>query len=571
MMDLFLSNLAVYSAQIAIVTAGGALTALLWRGRDAYPRLWLWQAVLLGMVLLPLVQPWKKQPAGEVSVTMGAAVAVEPGPERRAPLPWDRIAIGLLGAGCVVMSLRLLTGAMRIRQYRRRSRVVVSPFADSEVRVSGEIRSPITFGYRRPVILIPESFGALPEQEQRTILEHEHTHIRRKDWLYVVVEESIRALLWFHPAVWFVINRIHVAREQAVDQEVIRKMGLRDPYLNALLSMAGYPATGRYVPAPLFLRQRHLTERVAAICKEVIPMNRTYQVFSLAASAALLTLTGIGATALLPLQSSAQETPVGTTSSKASGRLLHKVEPSYPPEARAKRIEGIVTLSIVVDARGTVADARVESGPEELRAAALQAVLQWQLVPDQPGRATVEVNFRLQDKDKQPTRMLGTVQKINLAQVPEEVRTRLAPRLGLKEGDLLDSDRLAAISLAVRQLDRGYGINWSPESNTLTIAPIVASPQIRVGGNVQSAKLVKKVAPVYPPLAKQAGLQGQVRMQVVIDKDGKVSKLDVVSGDPLLADAAATAVRQWEYETTLLNGNPVAVMTMVDINFTLAK
>ncbi len=563
------TNIALYSAQIAVLTLAGAMLALLWRGRDAHPRLWHWQALLAAMVLLPLLQPWQRQPAAAVRISMGPAVPLAPQQPRSAPFAWDRMALGLLVAGSALMMLRLVTGAVRIRQYRAGSRAIASPFPDVEVRVSAGIQSPITFGYRRPVILIPETFASLPEQEQQTILEHEHTHVRRKDWLFVVAEEIVRAVLWFHPAVWFVINRIHVAREQVVDQEVIRTLGLRDPYLNALLSMAGYPATGRYVPAPLFLRQRHLTERVAAICMEVIPMNRTRQILSLAASAALLTLTGVAAAVLLPLQSSAQEATTATVESKAKGRILHKVEPQYSPEARAKRIEGVVTLSIAIDARGTVSDARVESGPEELRAAALQAVLHWQFVPDQPGRATIETHFRLNDKE--PNRTLGTVQKLDLSRVPEDMRTRLAPRLGLKEGDLLDSDRLAAISLAIRQMDKGFGLNWSAETNTLSITPIVAAPQIRVGGNVQSAKLVRKVPPVYPPLAKQAGMQGQVRMQVVIDKEGKVSKLDVVSGDPLLADAAANAVKQWEYEKTLLNGNPVDVLTMVDVNFTLTK
>jgi protein TonB len=77
--------------------------------------------------------------------------------------------------------------------------------------------------------------------------------------------------------------------------------------------------------------------------------------------------------------------------------------------------------------------------------------------------------------------------------------------------------------------------------------------------------------PLYPPDAKQARIQGTVRMNVVIGKDGTVKDLQVASGHPLLVDTAADAVRQWVYKPTLLNGNPVEVVTVVDVNFTLSQ
>jgi protein TonB len=92
-----------------------------------------------------------------------------------------------------------------------------------------------------------------------------------------------------------------------------------------------------------------------------------------------------------------------------------------------------------------------------------------------------------------------------------------------------------------------------------------------VGGNVQQAKLLAHVVPVYPPEAKAQGIEGKVRLQAILDKDGKVANLVVLSGDPMLATAALDAVRQWQYSTTLLNGDPVEVVTQIDVNFTLAK
>ena len=99
----------------------------------------------------------------------------------------------------------------------------------------------------------------------------------------------------------------------------------------------------------------------------------------------------------------------------------------------------------------------------------------------------------------------------------------------------------------------------------------VTPQRIRVGGNVQAANLVRKVTPVYPPLAKQARIQGTVRFTAVIGKDGTIQNLQLVSGHPLLVAAAREAVRQWVYKPTLLNGEPVEVVTQIDVNFTLSQ
>jgi periplasmic protein TonB len=103
-------------------------------------------------------------------------------------------------------------------------------------------------------------------------------------------------------------------------------------------------------------------------------------------------------------------------------------------------------------------------------------------------------------------------------------------------------------------------------------APKPVTPkQIRVGGNVQSAKLIKRPTPVYPPLAKQARIQGTVRFNAVIGRDGTIQNLTMVSGHPLLVPSATEAVRQWVYQPTLLNGEPVEVVTQIDVNFTLSQ
>jgi len=94
--------------------------------------------------------------------------------------------------------------------------------------------------------------------------------------------------------------------------------------------------------------------------------------------------------------------------------------------------------------------------------------------------------------------------------------------------------------------------------------------RIKEGGNVQQANLVKQVKPPYPPLARQARIQGTVILEAVINRQGSVDQLRVVSGHPLLVQSAMDAVRQWKYRPTLLNGEPVEVVTTITVNFNLS-
>jgi periplasmic protein TonB len=86
---------------------------------------------------------------------------------------------------------------------------------------------------------------------------------------------------------------------------------------------------------------------------------------------------------------------------------------------------------------------------------------------------------------------------------------------------------------------------------------------------VTAAMLINRVQPMYPPLARQTRISGTVRLHAIIAKDGTVKELEVISGHPLLVQAALDAVRQWRYRPTLLNGEPVEVDTTIDVIFSL--
>jgi protein TonB len=111
-------------------------------------------------------------------------------------------------------------------------------------------------------------------------------------------------------------------------------------------------------------------------------------------------------------------------------------------------------------------------------------------------------------------------------------------------------------------------IGGAPGSN-LPPPPKATPSRIRVGGNVQQAKMLRMVNPIYPAIAKTAHVQGTIILHAIIAKDGAISSLQYISGPPLLMRAAMDAVNQWRYQPTLLNGDPVEVDTTIQVVFTL--
>ena len=107
-------------------------------------------------------------------------------------------------------------------------------------------------------------------------------------------------------------------------------------------------------------------------------------------------------------------------------------------------------------------------------------------------------------------------------------------------------------------------------SNAQMAVPKVAVQRVRVSQGVTQGMVLHKVQPTYPPLARTARVQGSVVLAAVIGKDGAIQNLHVLSGHPLLQQAALEAVKQWRYRPYILNGEPVEVDTQVTVNFTLS-
>ena len=151
-----------------------------------------------------------------------------------------------------------------------------------------------------------------------------------------------------------------------------------------------------------------------------------------------------------------------------------------------------------------------------------------------------------------PGRIPATVSMTREAPLPPE------PPVG--QGPIGDNTNFDLLSVA-------------PNSAEIVKRPVVPSvPQrVLVTSTIEAAKLISRVQPAYPALAIQARIQGNVVLHAIIGRDGQVSELQVLSGHPLLVNAALDAVRQWRYSPTLLNGQAVEVETTITVSFVLGQ
>lgn len=139
--------------------------------------------------------------------------------------------------------------------------------------------------------------------------------------------------------------------------------------------------------------------------------------------------------------------------------------------------------------------------------------------------------------------------------------TRRAPLLALAA---MLSSGLALYS----QSSRSEGQSQDQAGSPILLGPVHQS--VRVSSRVVAGMLVKKVNPVYPKEARKKHVQGIVMLHAFISKQGDITQLEVVSGDPLLASAALDATRQWKYRPYVFQGQPVEVETEIQVNFTLS-
>jgi hypothetical protein len=189
-----------------------------------------------------------------------------------APVSMGEAVASVLATGIGARLIWILLGLWSLRRYRRRfpSSISIPPIGvpvHAQIFISDNVAGPITFGLRRPMILLPHQFEAMDSQSQESILYHELIHVRRKDWMFTLLEELVLAVLWYEPAIWWLISEIRLAREQVVDREATDTIGSRDTYVDMLLQAASVEKPVRLAPVNSFFGRGHLVRRVASLVR----------------------------------------------------------------------------------------------------------------------------------------------------------------------------------------------------------------------------------------------------------------------------------------------------------------
>jgi len=326
---LWFSNLVFWSVQVALLVLAAALLSRALKLGQPRVLLAYWRSLLAIGLLLPLIEPWHR-PAHVATPVLPADFLAVPAPSIPAPTHWHLPSLQtmapILGmvilVGMVLRLAALALGLLKLRRLRQASSPI-PPSSESagilqamrdlvaapaEFRLSTHVDSPVTFGLVTPVILLPERFRSLDPRFQSAIACHELLHVRRRDWAHHLREENLRALFWFHPAVAWLISRVRLAREQIVDLEVVSLTEARKPYLEALLEFTDGRASLAAIPAPPFLAERQLIERIALMLKEV-RMSRKRLIASLTVIPCCLALVIALAARAFPLKAAPRAAP----------------------------------------------------------------------------------------------------------------------------------------------------------------------------------------------------------------------------------------------------------------------
>lgn len=332
-------------------------------------------------------------------------------------LPW--LALGwLLGAAFMVLRLggglwwldrRYLAQARPApaaweARFRELARRMGLPRA-VRLLASDRAASPLALGWLKPVVLVPASaFLALPPDALEAVLAHELAHLQRGDYLANLLQTLAEALLFFHPAAWWLSRQIREAREHCCDDAAAALLGDPLPLAQGLAALAALRRPLPSDPDPALAAARgtlmHRITRLFQPASTPLPSLRGLALL-------LAGATFLGGTALATR-------PVAPGSATAATRLtvrnlswdqvkvrLQPDPPAYPPDAKAKHIQGTVIVELVIDENGIPVRARATAGPRPLRGTAVAYALGWRFEPvlvegrPVPSRFKLTMPFRL--------------------------------------------------------------------------------------------------------------------------------------------------------------------------------
>jgi TonB family protein len=450
--------------QGAIVGVSLSLALFGLRRRSPNSRYIISCVALAVLALMPLVTTWllysrpapARSGAAAANVSQVISAAAAPLQFRQTLwLNWLRVwALQLWSVGVLMFSMRLILGYKHTFTLRRRG----SPAGESVIGVvtrltkimgvqrkvralmSSMVESPSVVGWLRPVILLPPAtLMGLTSLQLEAIIAHEIAHIRRYDYLVNMVQMLVETLLFYHPAVWWTSKRMRLERELCCDDLAVRFCGNPLRYAKALTRLerlrlstpnVAMASTG----GPLLYRIQRL---VGVNGKEHGPSRLP----------ALLAI-GIGVLclALNVTWVRGQDSP-GVKVDLGSSSLIHRTPVRYPEAVQKQGITGTVQLEVKLDATGNVSDARVLSGPEELRKTALESVLNWHFTSD-AARGTRQISISFSEQGQQVQVIEGQIARAKTVTTLEAPAIVLSPAEGLRLEEVQTKQREYLIAAA---------------------------------------------------------------------------------------------------------------------------
>jgi TonB family protein len=450
-------------------------------------------AALLVLVLLPVVtacvlyQPVTAPVAAKVRPARSLAVRAEQSGSVPLPAAWltamQSWALPLWSLGVLAFSLRLVLGSKQVAMLRRHGAPADSGLAEIvagvarrmgltrpvRVLISTLADGPSVVGWIRPVILLPSAtiLGLTPQQLE-AVLAHEIAHIQRYDYLVNILQIVAETLLFYHPAVWWASARIRQERELCCDDLAVRSCGDALCYARALTTLEKLRtlAPGMAMSSTggsLFYRIQRLMSETTRECGPSKLSGALTLFLGLACFLLNVHWARGQAEAMQTAEVAAVSGPQvhdvsGVDVELGGAVVLHREPVIYPKTAIERRIEGTVVVEATLDARGEANDARVLSGPAELRKAALASVLNWHFLPNAAaGTRQVSIVFHLpseaerssamESEDPQTNVFRGRVYSFSRQQTsggPKEIAEREAQ---------LNELRAKILSLQQRQAD----------------------------------------------------------------------------------------------------------------------
>jgi TonB family protein len=472
-MERALSNLAAWSLQALLVIVMSGALPLLFRLHAPAVRHAYWRALLLICLILPLVQPWRidsvsvpilnatervssPHSASSASLSPASKAALSSQAERER---WIRIIGFVLVTGAVVRLAWLVAGIARLRRLRRAGEppapdeatddLFTLLAARADVRYADDLRQPVTFGVYKPVVLLPKSLSARPSALRRAVFAHELWHVRRRDWLWLVIEQAVRAVLWFHPAILWLISRVQSSREEVVDELTVLATNARRSYLEALLVFADEP---RIYPATPFARRRHLFQRMLLISREAVMSSRRI-VSSCAAMGAVVIAAGWYGVAAFPLKAAAP------ASAQGQPRDLRPSEPR-PASSREQQLRSTLETSSAPLA-SYFEVAKLQEARGAFKEAESTLAMARTAFPNEP---TVLMTLAgLYQRSGQFAEAVGAVEQVATMQASDPVAQHIVAtfyeqKVRVDGGLLSPADRDRYIQLGIAAEDRALGL-----------------------------------------------------------------------------------------------------------------